>query len=116
MSLIEKQLKKKAREEKRAKKQRDRLDFDFPTDTARRAAQLTRKEQEKENGRGSGAVNPTGLDAVTASALPERSDDITDDPIQPTATGDTSWRSHGHINFFAEFENAEVGGGPLCLF
>ncbi|WRT64180.1 uncharacterized protein IL334_001109 [Kwoniella shivajii] len=52
-SLIDKHREKKAKEEKREKKKRDRLDFDFPSESARRdkgKSKLTRDEIEEERG------------------------------------------------------------------
>ncbi|WVF70495.1 hypothetical protein IAT40_005285 [Kwoniella sp. CBS 6097] len=47
-SLIERHRKEKAREEKREKKKRDRLDFDFPSESARRSDKGKRRAEEPE--------------------------------------------------------------------
>jgi hypothetical protein len=76
-TLLERHRKEKARQEKRERKTRERLDFDFPSESARR-------EAGRETGKGGGRQNAREEDHGAGK--------------------DETWESGGHLNFFADLE------------
>jgi hypothetical protein len=81
-SLIERHREQKAREEKKARKAKERLDFDFPSETAKRE-----KKREKKGASGSELeANSYDVDENGRPALGE------------------SWDTAGHVNLFADLE------------
>lgn len=83
-NLLEKHRKKKLREEKKERKQRERLDFDFPSETAR-----------KEKGK---VIAQDDGDERFRINRPEDGGEAGD------KYHDKSWDDHGHINFFRDIE------------
>jgi hypothetical protein len=104
-SLLEKHRKKKAREEKKERKIRERLDFDFPSETARREARL----QAKEKGKGKEVEVDHGRDEDERFSGLVRGD-------EEEKYHDKSWDDGGHINFFQDIEQS-VGlvSSSYCL-
>ena len=75
------------------KKTKDRLDFDFPSETARRDKGKERKQNEDgRDGRGSRRGKP-GADSYDV-------DESGREAIQ--------WESNGHLNFFADLEKVRL--------
>lgn len=81
---MERHKKEKARQEKREKKVRDRLDFEWPSETAKKEAK--RAERRKEMG-------------YTEEQGRERERDEKD-----RGPGGEIWETDGHINLFADLE------------
>jgi hypothetical protein len=74
------------REEKKERKLKERLDFEFPSETARRESKSKGKEKEKEQGDQDERFRVNRVEGE-------------DDEYR-----DKSWNDHGHINFFQDIE------------
>lgn len=85
-ALVEKARRERKRKEKEERKKRDRLDFDFPSETARR--EQRREEKKRELGE---ASQSTG-----------RSDEL--DEASGSGADTRMWESDGHLNFFTDIE------------
>jgi len=85
------------REEKKERKQRERLDFDFPSETAKR-----------EKGKGKDVVAEDDGDERFRINRPEDGD-------AGEKYHDKSWDDHGHINFFRDIER-DVRLSPLSRY
>jgi hypothetical protein len=84
-TLLERHRKEKARQDKKDRKQKERLDFDFPSETARRADRRAERDKDKGRGRGQERDGEGHGDGVGAG-------------------GNEVWESGGHLNFFADLE------------
>lgn len=108
-ALLDRQREKKLKAEKREKKVRERLDFDWPGESARREKKREEKRAEKgmkEGGAKGGeeGMRPTeGRGTEKASARREVDGYDLDDNGRSAAAGDV-WESGGHVNLFADLE------------
>lgn len=92
--LLEKHRKDKARQEKRERKAKERLDFEWPSETARREAR--RAERRKEEGRAD--------DDRNKDRAGERDGHRSEDGAGTSAGFEERWMENGHINLFADIE------------
>ncbi|ORY23222.1 hypothetical protein BCR39DRAFT_363326 [Naematelia encephala] len=94
-SLLERHREKKAREEKRERKLKERLDFDFPSETARKEERRKAREKEKLK---EGRIDTYDVDEEGRPAIRRGGGG---------GSGGGEWESGGHVNFFTDIEQAE---------
>lgn len=85
------------REEKKERKLKERLDFDFPSETARREA------KDKAKGKGKAVEQEDGDERFRVNRTEREGEEFLD----------KSWDDRGHINFFQDIEQNVSTTVPL---